>query len=373
MVATELGLALAAKGHQIHFITYKRPARLTHFRENVYFHEVNTEEYPLFDYTPYDSTLTSKLVDVVKYEKLDLLHVHYAIPHATVAYLAKQILASEGIHIPVVTTLHGTDITLVGSDKSFAPVVAFSINNSDGVTAVSQHLKQQTCQQLRIRKEIEVIYNFIDFSRFSRTNKEHFRMAIAPAGERIMMHTSNFRKVKRIDDVIHTFDIVQKQIPAKLLLVGDGPERPRLERLCREMGIYEHVRFLGKQDAIEEILAVADLFIIPSENESFGLAALEAMACEVPVISSNAGGLPEVNIDGVTGFLSEIGDVKSMAANAMRLLQDQEMLLQFRKNALEQAQRFDISFILPQYESYYEKILAEFKATPKPEVEMMNS
>ena len=360
VVATELGLALAAKGHQIHFITYKRPARLTHFRENVFFHEVNTEEYPLFDYTPYDTTLTSKLVDVVKYEKLDLLHVHYAIPHATVAYLAKQILSSEGIHIPVITTLHGTDITLVGSDKSFAPVVAFSINNSDGVTAVSQHLKKQTCEQLKIVKEIEVIYNFIDFSRFSRTNKEHFRMAIAPAGERILVHTSNFRKVKRIDDVIQTFCIVQKQLPAKLLLVGDGPERPRLERLCRELGIYEHVRFLGKQDAIEEILAVTDLFIIPSENESFGLAALEAMACEVPVISSNAGGLPEVNIDGVTGFLSEVGDVKSMAENAMTLLQDPEMLAQFRKNALEQAQRFDISVILPQYEAYYEKILFEF-------------
>ncbi|HUR32028.1 MAG TPA: N-acetyl-alpha-D-glucosaminyl L-malate synthase BshA [Saprospiraceae bacterium] len=361
VVATELGLALAAKGHQIHFITYKRPARLTHFRENVYFHEVNTEEYPLFDYTPYDTTLTSKLVDVVKYEKLDLLHVHYAIPHATVAYLAKQILASEGIEIPVITTLHGTDITLVGSDKSFAPVVTFSINNSDGVTAVSEHLKQQTCEQLRIRKEIEVIYNFIDFSRFSRTNKEHFKMAIAPAGERILMHTSNFRRVKRIDDVIQTFAKVLEQLPAKLLLVGDGPERPRLERLCRDMGLYEHVRFLGKQDAIEEILAVADLFIIPSENESFGLAALEAMACEVPVISSDAGGLPEVNIHGVTGFLSKIGDVDSMAANALLLLGNQEMLQEFRKNALEQAHRFDISFILPKYEAYYEKVLNQFR------------
>ena len=361
VVATELGLALAAKGHQIHFITYKRPARLTHFRENVYFHEVNTEEYPLFDYTPYDTTLTSKLVDVVKYEKLDLLHVHYAIPHATVAYLAKQILASEGIEIPVITTLHGTDITLVGSDKSFAPVVTFSINNSDGVTAVSEHLKQQTCEQLKIRKEIEVIYNFIDFSRFSRTNKEHFKMAIAPAGERILMHTSNFRRVKRIDDVIQTFAKVLEQLPAKLLLVGDGPERPRLERLCRDMGLYEHVRFLGKQDAIEEILAVADLFIIPSENESFGLAALEAMACEVPVISSDAGGLPEVNINGVTGFLSKIGDVDSMAANALLLLRNQEMLQEFRKNALEQAHRFDISFILPKYEAYYEKVLNQFR------------
>lgn len=363
VVATELGLALAEKGHQIHFITYKRPARLTHFRENVFFHEVNTEEYPLFDYTPYDTTLTSKLVDVVKYEKLDLLHVHYAIPHATVAFLAKQILSSEDIYLPVITTLHGTDVTLVGSDRSFAPVVAFSINQSDGVTAVSEHLKRQTCEQLRINQDIEVIYNFVDFSRFSRMNKEHFRMAIAPAGEKILVHTSNFRKVKRIEDVVLTFDIVLKQMPSKLLLVGDGPERPKLERMCRDMGIYDHVRFLGKQDAIEEVLAVADLFLIPSANESFGLAALEAMACEVPVISSNAGGLPEVNIHGVTGFLSDVGDVESMAENSLMLLQSPDMLMTFRKNALEQARRFDISLILPKYEAYYQKVLKEFKPT----------
>ena len=365
VVATELGLALAAKGHQIHFITYKRPVRLTHYQENVFFHEVNTEEYPLFDYTPYDTTLTSKLVDVVKYEKLDLLHVHYAIPHATVAYLAKQILADEGIHIPVVTTLHGTDITLVGSDRSFAPVVAFSINKSDGVTAVSNHLRHQTCEQLKIKKEIEVIYNFIDFSRFSRLNKEHFRKAIAPEGEKILVHTSNFRKVKRIEDVIQTFEIVQKQIPSKLLLVGDGPERPRLERMTRELGLYEHVRFLGKQDAIEEILAVADLFLIPSSNESFGLAALEAMACQVPVISSNAGGLPEVNIHGVTGCLADVGDYESMAQHALMLLQDEAMLKVYRQNALEQAQKFDISIVLPQYEAYYKKVVDRFWAARK--------
>ena len=369
VVATELGLALAAKGHHIHFITYKRPVRLTHFQENVYFHEVNTEEYPLFDYTPYDTTLTSKLVDVIKYEKLDLLHVHYAIPHATVAYLAKQILADEGIYIPVVTTLHGTDITLVGSDRSFAPVVAFSINQSDGVTAVSNHLRQQTCEQLRITKEIEVIYNFIDFSRFSRLNKEHFRKAIAPEGEKILVHTSNFRKVKRIEDVILTFDMVHKKVPSKLLLVGDGPERPRMERMCRELGFFEHVRFLGKQDAIEEILAVSDLFLIPSANESFGLAALEAMACEVPVISSNAGGLPEVNIHGVTGFLADIGDIESMASSALMLLENEDVLQTFRRNALEQAKKFDISVILPQYEAYYEKIVSRFQQhahRPKP-------
>ena len=371
VVATELGLALAAKGHQIHFITYKRPVRLTHFQENVFFHEVNTEEYPLFDYTPYDTTLTSKLVDVVKYEKLDLLHVHYAIPHATVAYLAKQILAAEGIFIPVVTTLHGTDITLVGSDRSFAPVVAFSINQSDGVTAVSKQLKQQTCEQLQIKKDIEVIYNFIDFSRFSRLNKEHFRKAIAPEGEKILVHTSNFRKVKRIEDVILTFEIVQRKIPSKLLLVGDGPERPRLERMCREMGLFEHVRFLGKQDAIEEILAVSDLFLIPSANESFGLAALEAMACQVPVISSNAGGLPEVNIHGVTGFLADIGDINSMANSALMLLENEEVLQKFRTNAYEQAKRFDIGFILPQYEAYYEKIVSKFKNSTRKEKEII--
>lgn len=362
VVATELGLALAAKGHQVHFITYKRPVRLTHYQENVYFHEVTSEEYPLFDYPPYDTTLTSKLVDVVKYEKLDLLHVHYAIPHATVAYLAKQILAAEGIYIPVVTTLHGTDITLVGSDRSFAPVVAFGINQSDGVTAVSKHLKQQTCTQLKIKRDIEVIYNFIDFNRFRSLNKQHFRKAIAPEGEKILVHTSNFRKVKRIEDVIQTFRIVQEKIPSKLLLVGDGPERPRLERLTRELGLYEHVRFLGKQDAIEEILAVADLFLIPSENESFGLAALEAMACEVPVISSNAGGLPEVNIHGVTGCVAEVGDVQSMASHALMLLQDESLLAEYSARALEQAKKFDISFILPQYEAYYEKIISKFQA-----------
>jgi len=361
VVATELGLALAAKGHQIHFITYRRPVRLTHFQENVFFHEVNADNYPLFEYTPYDTTLASKMVDVVKYEKLDLLHVHYAIPHATVAYLAKQILAAEGIQIPVITTLHGTDITLVGTDPGFAPVVCFSINQSDGVTAVSEQLRQQTCEQLKIRKEIEVIYNFIDFSRFSRLNKEHFRKAIAPYGEKILVHTSNFRRVKRIEDAILAFNIIQREIPSKLLLVGDGPERTRLEMMTRELGLYDHVRFLGKQDAIEEILAIADLFIIPSENESFGLAALEAMACEVPVISSNAGGLPEVNIEGVTGYLAEVGDYETMARRSLELLRDEDRLTQFRRNALARAREFDIDRILPRYEAYYEKVVRRFR------------
>ena len=361
VVATELGMALARLGHKIHFITYKRPARLSSYQENVFFHEVNALNYPLFEYTPYDTTLTSKLVDVVMYEKLDLLHVHYAIPHATIAYLSKIILQEKGIHIPVVTTLHGTDITLVGSDQSFAPVVEFSINKSDGVTAVSQSLADQTNALFNLTKNIEVIYNFIDFDRFQRLDKEHFRKAIAPDGEKLLAHVSNFRKVKRVQDVIHVFHKVQQKIPAKLLLIGDGPERQDLEVLCRELHICNHVRFLGKIDAVEEVLAVSDLFIIPSANESFGLAALEAMACQVPVISSNIGGLPEVNIQGVTGFLSDVGNVDEMAKNALHILSSEETLNTFRKNALAQAKRFDITTILPQYVAFYEKMIVEQK------------
>lgn len=358
VVATELGLALAKEGHQVHFITYRRPARLSHFQENVFFHEVNAMNYPLFEYAPYDTTLTSTLVDVIKYEKLDLLHVHYAIPHATIAFLSKMILKEQGIDIPIVTTLHGTDITLVGKDKSFAPVVEFSINKSDGVTAVSNHLRDLTYKHFNITKEIEVMYNFIDFERFQRVDKEHFRKAIAPDGERIIAHTSNFRKVKRVQDVIYVFAEIVKVIPAKLLLIGDGPERQGLEELCRKLGLCDHIRFLGKIDAVEEILAVSDLFLIPSQNESFGLAALEAMACEVPVISSNIGGLPEVNVQGVTGFLSDVGDVAEMSKNAIHILSSDETLTEFRKNALAHAQKFDIKYILPKYIAYYEKLLA---------------
>lgn len=357
VVATELGLALAKAGHKVHFITYKRPARLSHFQENVFFHEVTALDYPLFEYTPYDTTLTSKLVDVARYEKLDLLHVHYAIPHATIAYLSKMILAEKGIHIPVVTTLHGTDITLVGKDKSYAPVVEFSINKSDGVTAVSKYLADLTNEYFDVTKDIEVIYNFIDFDRFKRLDKEHFRKAIAPGGEKLLVHTSNFRKVKRVDDVIRIFQKVQQKIPAKLLLIGDGPERPKLEDLCRQLRVCDHVRFLGKIDAVEEILAVSDLFLIPSGNESFGLAALEAMACEVPIISSNVGGLPEVNIHGKTGFMSEVGNVDEMAANALYILSSEEVLEIFRKNAYAHAQKFDIKHVLPHYISFYEKLV----------------
>ncbi|MDZ4682406.1 MAG: N-acetyl-alpha-D-glucosaminyl L-malate synthase BshA [Saprospiraceae bacterium] len=361
VVATELGLGLAKKGHEIHFITYRRPARLSAFHSNIYFHEVTAEDYPLFEYPPYDTALASKLVDVVKFENLDILHVHYAIPHAAVAYMAKKILLTEGRYIPVVTTLHGTDITLVGSNNAFAPVVAFSINKSDGVTAVSESLRQQTVDLFNIQKEIRVIYNFIDFDRFKKIDKDHFKRAIAPNGERILTHTSNFRKVKRIEDVILVFKKVYEKIPSKLLLIGDGPERHSMEELCRKLDLSHEVRFLGKQDAIEELLAVSDLFIMASESESFGLAALEAMACEVPVISTNVGGLPEVNIHGETGFLSEVGDIEQMAHHAIAILSDEEKLQQFRKNALAQARRFDIDNILPQYEAYYEEVLKASK------------
>ncbi len=357
VVATELGVGLAKRGHEIHFITYKRPARLSHFQENVFYHEVDTNDYPLFEYTPYDSALASKLVDVVKYENLDLLHVHYAIPHAMVAYIAKKVLLTEGRYVPTITTLHGTDITLVGQHKAFRPVVEFSINKSDGVTAVSESLRDQTHQYFNVEKEIKVLYNFIDFNRFTKHNKDHFKKAIAPEGEPILTHVSNFRKVKRVDDVIRVFHEVRSEMPAKLLLIGDGPERRNAESLCRKLELCQDIRFLGKQDAVEELLAVSDLLLIPSAKESFGLAALEAMACEVPVISTNAGGLPEVNTHGKTGFLAEVGDVKTMARHTLTLLRDPELLARFRKNALERAREFDISNILPQYEAYYESIL----------------
>ncbi len=357
VLATELGKGLADKGHQVHFITYRQPVRLTSFHANIFYHEVGNIDYPLFEFAPYDTALASKLVDVISHEQIDILHVHYAIPHATVAYLAKKILLQQGRYVPVITTLHGTDITLVGSDKSFAPVVEFSINKSDGVTAVSESLKQDTLSKFNISTDIKVIHNFIDFARFKKVNKDHFKKAIAPDGEKILTHTSNFRKVKRVEDVIQIFKRVYKKIPSKLLLIGDGPERANLERLCREIGLCSEIRFLGKQDAVEELLAVSDLFIMPSAKESFGLAALEAMAVEVPVISSNIGGIPEVNIHGETGFLSDVGNVDEMSANAIKLLENESMLQQFKSNALAQAQNFSIESILPEYENYYEHIL----------------
>ncbi len=356
VVATELGKALAQNGHQVHFITYNQPARLDFYSQNIFYHEVTISSYPLFDFPPYELVLASKMVDVVKYEKLDILHVHYAIPHASAAYMAKQILLKEGIYIPVITTLHGTDITLVGRDASFEPVVTFSINESDGVTAVSENLKQDTYKHFPITKDIRVIPNFIDLQRFSRQKKDHFKNAICPNGEKLIVHTSNFRPVKRVEDVVKVFSIIRQTINAKLLLVGDGPERIKVEALCRELKICEDVRFLGKLDAVEEVLSLADLFLLPSEKESFGLSALEAMACEVPVISSNTGGIPEVNVQGVTGFLSNVGDVEDMAKNALYVL-DEKHLPHFKKNALERAKQFDLVNILPLYENFYVEIL----------------
>lgn len=357
VVATELGKALADNGHQVHFITYSQPARLDFFSENLFYHEVSVANYPLFDYAPYELALSSKMVDVARFEKLDILHVHYAIPHASAAFMAKQILATYGIHIPVVTTLHGTDITLVGRDMTYKPVVTFSINQSDGVTAVSEDLKRATYSHFDIQKEIKVIPNFIDLKRFKLTPKGHFKKAIAPLGERIIVHTSNFRKVKRTKDVILIFKKILEEVPAKLLMVGDGPDRVNCEQLCRELNVCEHVRFLGKQEAVEEILSVSDLFIMPSESESFGLAALEAMACKVPVITSNTGGLPELNVQGVTGFMSNVGDVDSMAKHAIYILRNEEVLNKFKENALLRAQEFDLTHIMPMYVSYYTQVL----------------
>lgn len=356
VVATELGKALAKGGHQVHFITYSQPSRLDFLNENLYYHEVDFHSYPLFEYPPYELALASKMVSVVKNEGLDLLHVHYAIPHASAAYMAKQILKTEGIVIPVVTTLHGTDITLVGKDPSYEPVVTFSINQSDGVTAVSKDLRKETFQHFKISNDIEVIPNFIDLEKFKKQKKDHFKKAICPDGEMLIVHTSNFRKVKRIDDVISIFANIHKVVPSKLLLIGDGPERNGAEKLCRDLGICEDTRFLGKLEAVEEVLSVADLFLMPSEKESFGLAALEAMACEVPVISSNTGGIPELNIQGETGFLSNVGDIEDMTRNALFVL-DKSNLPGFKENALKRAKEFDISKILPLYESYYIKIL----------------
>ncbi|MFM8850684.1 MAG: N-acetyl-alpha-D-glucosaminyl L-malate synthase BshA [Cytophagales bacterium] len=356
VVATELGKALAKEGHKVHFITYSQPSRLDFLNENLFYHEVDFRSYPLFEYAPYELALASKMVSVVKNEKLDLLHVHYAIPHASAAYMAQQILKTEGIYIPFITTLHGTDITLVGKDASYEPVVTFSINQSDGVPSVSEDLKRDTYQFFKITNEIEVIPNFIDLEKFKKQKKDHFKKAICPHGEALIVHTSNFRKVKRIKDVVDVFYNIHKEIPAKLLMIGDGPERSKAEKQAQELGITSDIRFLGKQEAIEEVLSVADLFLMPSEKESFGLAALEAMACEVPVISSNTGGLPELNVQGVTGFLSNVGDIEDMTRKSLFVL-DKNNLPRFKENALKRAKEFDITKILPLYENYYEKVL----------------
>jgi N-acetyl-alpha-D-glucosaminyl L-malate synthase BshA len=358
VMATELGKALATKGHEVHFISYNQPARLDFFTENVFYHEVSILKYPLFDYAPYETALAGKIVDITKVAGLDILHVHYAIPHASAALMAKSILAEEGIHIPVVTTLHGTDITLVGREATFKPVVSWSINHSDAVTAVSESLKKETLEHFNIQRNIEVIPNFIDFTRFNKQPKEHFKMVLSPNGEKILVHTSNFRKVKRVEDVISVFCMVSAQIPAKLLMIGDGPERTHIEMMSRGMECADKVTFLGKQEAVEEILSVCDLFILPSETESFGLAALEAMACEVPVISSNAGGLPEVNIHGETGYLSNVGDVADMAKNALAILKDENTLKRFKANSLQRARHFNLENIMEQYVAVYQNCLS---------------
>jgi N-acetyl-alpha-D-glucosaminyl L-malate synthase BshA len=361
VVATELGKALAQEGHKVHFITYSQPSRLDFLNENIFYHEVDIRSYPLFEYAPYELALASKMVNVAMNEKLDLLHVHYAIPHASAAFMAKQILKTHGIYVPVVTTLHGTDITLVGKDASYEPVVTFSINQSDGVTAVSEDLKKETFEHFKITNEIEVIPNFIDLEKFKKQKKDHFKKAICPNNEMLIVHTSNFRPVKRIKDVVNVFNNIHKEIPAKLLMIGDGPERVAAEQQSRDLGINHDVRFLGKLEAVEEVLSVADLFLMPSEKESFGLAALEAMACEVPVISSNTGGIPELNIHGVTGFLSNIGDVEDMTRNALHIL-DKNNLPKFKENALARAKEFDISRILPLYEAYYQRVIEKAPA-----------
>ncbi|MCX6298594.1 MAG: N-acetyl-alpha-D-glucosaminyl L-malate synthase BshA [Bacteroidetes bacterium] len=356
VLATELGKALADKGHEVHFITYQQPVRLNVFNANIFYHEVSVPTYPLFDYPPYEVALASTMVDVIMNHDLDLLHVHYAIPHASAAYMAKQIVKQKnGRNIPVITTLHGTDITLVGKDKTYEPVVTFSINESDAITAVSQNLKDETYRSFAITKEIDVIYNFVDVNRFNKKPIDAFRKVIAPNGEKIIIHASNFRKVKRIDDVVKIFSAIRKEMPAKLLMVGDGPERHAAEDLARELGIEDDIRFLGKQEQMEDILAVSDVFLLPSEYESFGLAALEAMAARTVVISTNAGGLAEINIQGITGFMSNVGDIASMSNHAINLLKNETALLKMKEAAYEQACLFDISKIIPVYEKLYSR------------------
>lgn len=358
VIATELAKGLAMRDHNVHILSYARPARLEPFQTIISYHEVNLNSYPLFEYPPYDLALANQMANLIDYEGIEVLHVHYAIPHATSAFLAKQILGEQASHVPIITTLHGTDITLVGSDPSYKNVVDFSINQSDGVTAVSEYLKEETYNRFDIRKEIEVIPNFIDTGRFHKSDKNHFKKSICPNGEKVIVHVSNFREVKRVPDVVEVFHRVQQGgVESKLLLVGDGPDRQKAERRCRELGICDQVRFLGKQDQVEEILSIADLFLIPSGSETFGLAALEAMSCSVPVISSNIGGLPEVNLHGETGYLCELGDVDCMADYALKILRDEELHGELSRNARKRAEFFEMEKVVTQYESYYKKIM----------------
>jgi N-acetyl-alpha-D-glucosaminyl L-malate synthase BshA len=357
VLATELGKALADKGHNIHFITYQQPVRLSHFHTNIFYHEVRVPTYPLFDYPPYETALASMMVDVITNNNIQLLHVHYAIPHASAAYMAKQILAKQGKNIPVITTLHGTDITLVGRDKTYRPVVTFSMNESDILTAVSDNLKEETYKNFDMEKDIEVIHNFVDVKRFNKKPIDAFKKLIAPNGEKIIVHASNFRKVKRVDDVVKAFLLINEKMPGKLLLLGDGPERSPIEEAARKSNACDAIKFLGKQEQMEDILPIADLFLLTSEYESFGLAALEAMAAEVPVISTNAGGLPEIIINGNCGYMSNVGDVEDMSKNALLILKDKETHDRFKANALVQAKKFDIENIVPRYEELYQRLI----------------
>ena len=357
IVATELGKAFAERGHEVHFITYSKPVRMDMFTENMFYHEVSVSDYPLFEYAPYELLLSSKLVDVAISQQLDLLHVHYAIPHASAAYSAKQILKSRDIDLPFITTLHGTDITLLGKDKSYQPVIEFAINQSDAVTAVSESLKEDTYRFFNVDKNIKVIPNFVDFSLYKNGVDAKLRSSFASEEERIVTHISNFRKLKRVDDVIHIFEGIQQNISAKLLMVGEGPELEGVRALAKSKGLEDKIFFLGKSKRIEQITQISDLFLLPSETESFGLVALEAMASSVPVVSSNVGGLPEVNIEGKTGFLRPVGDIDSMTSAALTILKDETSLNQFKKNALKHAKTFDLDTIVPLYEDLYRSLV----------------
>jgi N-acetyl-alpha-D-glucosaminyl L-malate synthase BshA len=358
VVATELAKGLAQRGHNVHMISYARPARLDSFQTNITYHEVDLSTYPLFEFPPYDLALANLMVNLIQYEKIDVMHVHYAIPHATSAYLAKQILEEKAPNVAIITTLHGTDITLIGSDPSYKQVVDFSINQSDGVTAVSEYLKDETYRLFNIKKEIKVIPNFIDLDRFKKSDKNHFKKAICPDGEKVVVHVSNFREVKRVPVVVEVFHrIVSAGISAKLLMVGDGPDRVKAEQRCRELGICDQVRFLGKQDQVEEVLSIADLFLIPSGSETFGLAALEAMSCSVPVISSDVGGLPEVNIHGETGYLCGLDDISCMAEYGISLLSDEKLHAKMSAAARKRAELFELNNVVAEYENFYKLVI----------------
>ena len=361
VIATELGAYLAKQGHELHFITSSQPVKLDIFTHNVHFHEVSVKKYPLFKYEPYEIALTSKIVDIAKNERLDIIHVHYALPHASAAYMAKQILKAQGINLPIVTTLHGTDITLVGKDPAFEPVITFSINQSDVVTAVSQSLKNDTLSHFKVENDIDVVYNFVCVEKYRHRDEVCRKKHFAPNGEKILMHISNFRKVKRIEDIVKAFAIVQETVSSKLLLIGDGPERSSIEVLVRELNLQKSVQFIGEIKEVESALCAADLFLLASNSESFGLAALEAMAASVPVISTNTGGLPEVNIEGETGYLNDVGDFNKMATNILELLLNEDRRSLFAKNAFKRAEQFDIATIAPQYLKLYQKAIDNIK------------